>query len=207
MAEREWVGCKGLEVTAEMRVTIAGQASLLLLGNPGYYFDRVPSVLLYPTPYRREQRVGDSGLVEESVGILGESWHRGSIVLSWPTILKRSRRPANGTSLVLHEFAHHLDGLDGGTEGIPPLPTRAAQIEWEQVMADEYNRLLDDLEDDQPTLLDPYGADSPTEFFAVATECFFELPHDLRAEHPDLYRVLAGFYKLEPAEWGAQPGS
>jgi len=104
---------------------------------------------------------------------------------------------------VLHEFAHHLDGLDGATEGIPPLPTRAAQADWKQVMAAEYERLLDDLEADEPTLLDPYAADSPTEFFAVTTECFFELPLDLREFHPDLYRVLAGFYKVEPADWGS----
>jgi Mlc titration factor MtfA (ptsG expression regulator) len=202
-AEREWVGCRGLEVTDEMRVTVAAQASLLLLGNPGYYFERVPSVLLYPTAYRRQQSRGESGIVDEEVGILGESWHRGSIVLAWPVVLEDCLAEPDGSNLVLHEFAHHLDGLDGATEGIPPLPTQAAHDDWERVIGVEYEALLDDLGAGRRTLLDPYAGESKPEFFAVASECFFELPEELRARHAELYRVLANFYCLDPAEWGA----
>lgn len=201
VAEREWVGCRGLDVTDEMRVTIAAHASLLLLGNPGYYFERVPSVLLYPTAYRRPQQRGSSGIVDEEVGILGESWHRGSIVLAWPVVLEDCLAEPDGSNLVIHEFSHHLDGLDGATEGIPPLPSQAAHDEWERVLDAEYERLLDDLSAGRRTLLDPYASESKTEFFAVASECFFELPVELRARHPALYRVLAKFYRLDPAEW------
>lgn len=200
VAERAWEGCNGLQVTEEMQVTIAGQAALLLLGNEGYYFDRVPSILLYPMAYKRMQTDGVGGLVTEETGILGEAWHRGSIVLSWPSVLAGCREQ-DGSNLVLHEFAHHLDGLDGVVDGIPPLPTRHALDQWERIFNAEFAQLHADLKDGYDTLFDPYGAESKAEFFAVVTECFFELPLDMRHEHPDLFRIFAEFYRLNPALW------
>jgi Mlc titration factor MtfA (ptsG expression regulator)/Flp pilus assembly protein TadD len=200
-AERPIVGCKGLVVTEEMKITVAAQAALLLVGETGYYFDRVPSVLLYPGGYVRPQRLGDHHGVIEETELLGESWQRGSIVLSWPAVLAGGRDPHDGQNLVLHEFAHHLDGLDGDMGGMPPLATREAQRHWRAVFDREYALLCDDLADGRPTLLDPYAGTSQAEFFAVATECFFERPVELRARHADLYGCLREFYKVDPADW------
>ncbi|MDX1944471.1 MAG: zinc-dependent peptidase [Pirellulaceae bacterium] len=201
VAEREFVGCQGLMVTDEMKVTVAGQASLLLLGEEGYYFERVPSILLYPGTYVRPQRIGDQNWVDDEVAILGESWQRGSIVLSWPAVLAGGRIPDDGQNLVLHEFAHHLDGLDGEMGGTPPLPSREAERRWKAVLRREYRALCDCLAAGDDTLIDPYGATSEAEFFAVTTECFFERPVLLRDRHRELFDCFREFYKVDPAAW------
>jgi len=203
LAERRFEGCQGLAITDEIRVTIAGQAALMLLGEEGYYFDRVPSVLVYPTRYAREHAVGNAGPVEVDAELLGESWHRGSIILSWPAVLSGGRDPADGRNLVLHEFAHHLDGLDGEMGGTPPLASTQAHDHWRAVFDREYARLCDEVAAGQETLLDPYGTTSQAELFAVATECFFERPAELAVRHPELFACLQGFYKLDPRQWFA----
>ena len=104
-------------------------------------------------------------------------------------------------SVVLHEFAHHLDSLDGEMAGLPPLPTRQAVERWKAVTDREYQQLVDDVEHGRFSLLDSYGATNKAEFFAVATECFYELPRAMQAEHPELYSVLSDFYRIEPSRW------
>jgi Mlc titration factor MtfA (ptsG expression regulator)/Flp pilus assembly protein TadD len=201
VAERKWVGCGGLAVSEEMQVTVAGQAALLLLGEEGYYFDRVPSILLYGSAYVRPHKAGDRHSVDEDATLLGESWQQGSIVLSWPAVLSGGQGDRDGQNLVLHEFSHHLDGLDGEMGGTPPLPTRSAERRWHTVFDREYDRLADDLAAGRETLLDPYGTTSKAEFFAVATECFFERAPAMRARHAELYTCFREFYKIEPASW------
>ena len=203
VAEQRFVGCKGMGITDEVRVTIAAQASLLLLGEEGYYFDRVPSVLVYPIAYVRRHSLGTQHPVEEDLELLGESWQRGSIVLSWPAVLAGGRDASDGQNLVLHEFAHHLDGLDGEMGGTPPLPTADAHLRWRAVIDREYAQLCADAAAGLPTLLDPYGTTSEAEFFAVATECFFERPGDMRERHAELYDCLCGLFKIDPAPWFA----
>jgi Mlc titration factor MtfA (ptsG expression regulator) len=117
----------------------------MILGEEGYYFDRVPSVLVYPSAYVREHSLGWQGPVDEEAELLGESWHRGSIILSWPAVLAGGRDPHDGQNLVLHEFAHHLDGLDGEMGGTPPLPTSTAHRHWREVLDREYAQLCDDV--------------------------------------------------------------
>ena len=200
-AEKSWEGCEGLDVTEEMKITIAAQASLLLLGHdPGYYFDGVHSVLIFPDVITRSGRQ-QSGLIvdEREHEMLGEAWQGGPIVLSWPDVLDGGRNAGDGRNLVLHEFAHHLDGLDGEMGGAPPMPNRADQQRWYRVTEREFQRLVDAAEQRKATLLDSYGASNKAEFFAVSTECFFERPRDMRKRHPDLYEILHDFYRQDPA--------
>lgn len=199
-AERHWVGCRGLEMTEEVKATIAAQAAILLLGVEGYYFDKLPAILVYPGAFVRPHS-RDNLIVDEEAGALGESWHGGNIVLSWTSALAGGRDPQDGHNVVLHEFAHHLDSLDGEAGGHPPQPSRAAAEKWHRVIDAEFDRLLDALDHGQSTLLDPYAAENEAEFFAVATETFFERPAEMLAEHPALYEILRDFYQVDPAEW------
>lgn len=206
VSERTFVGVSGLVVTEEMKVTVLAQAALLLLGVEGYYFDRLAEIYLYPrrvkaalTTYHHRMHHGVP--VDEDVLNLGEAWHDRRVRLSWPDVLRGGRDPHDGLNLVLHEFAHHLDGLDGEMGGLPPQENSAQQQRWEAVMKQEYDRLLADIEAGRETLLDPYGAESQAEFFAVATECFYEQPRELQSEHAPLYGILRDFFHLDPTNW------
>lgn len=194
LAERTWEGGSGLAVTDEMRLTVAGVAALLTLGYEEVTaYERLPSIILYRGAY--------AGAVEGGVeGRLGEAWRRGPIVLSWPDVLRTARRAGCGSNLVLHEFAHHVDGLDGEMDGRPGLGRDDAR-RWETVANWEYDRLVARAQRREVTLLDHYGASNHAEFFAVSTECFFERPHDLRTEHAELYDLLSKFYRQDPTEW------
>jgi Mlc titration factor MtfA (ptsG expression regulator) len=206
VAEKLWVGCGGLEVTDEMRVTIAALACLMVLEiHPTYHYDRIKSVLIYPSSYRQATpRWGFSGDVDESGPVLGEAWHRSPIVLSWKDVLHGVRHPHDGNNVVFHEFAHHLDGIDGEVDGTPPLESREQYRTWDQVFAQEYRRHVKAADAGAPTLLDYYGATNEAEFFAVATECFFECGNALRDDHPRLYEILRGFYRQDTATWPAE---
>ena len=197
VAEKTWVGCGGLAVDDEMKVTVAAQACLLVLGiDYEYHYDKIQSVLLYPDTYLHPPSMSE-GLVHEEHPIYGEAWHRGPIVLSW----KNTRSLAEeGGNLVFHEFAHHLDDLDGDMDGMPPLE-RGQVRQWDRVVEKEYRRLIRASERGRATLLNQYGATNRAEFFAVATECFFERPIALRRRHPELYDILRDFYRQDPAEW------
>jgi hypothetical protein len=183
-------------------VTIAGQACLLLLGVEGYYFDSLKSVLVYPGAFTRPADMpGSYGGIHEDVPLHGESWERGPIVLSWERVLRSGHNTHNECNLVLHEFAHFLDGLDGRADGTPPLETRSQYRTWHRITEEAYRRLLRSSQRGQATLLDHYGATNHAEFFAVATECFFERPVAMRRRHAALYEILQRFYHQDPAVW------
>jgi hypothetical protein len=202
LAEKRFEGCGGQHINDEVRVTIAAQACLLVLGvEPNFYFDGVKTILVYPDAFVVPKRHRAEGfLVEEEDELLGEAWHRGPIVLSWSEVLAGARGPTDGTNLVLHEFAHHLDGLDGSPDGTPPMG-RTQRRQWEQVTDREFRKLATMSAKGRATLLDDYGATDRSEFFAVATECFFERPAALRRKHPELYALLVALYRQDPAEW------
>jgi MtfA peptidase len=207
IAEKSWEGCGGLTVTDEVRVSIAAQACLLLLGVEHDYFDHVRTVLVYPTAYRSpEGEVGPDGVVREGIGRLGEAWRRGPVVLAWDEVRAGGQNHRDGRNVVLHEFAHELDFLDGLLDGTPPLRDAEQYREWQRVMTAEFDRLRADVGWDRATLLDGYGATNPAEFFAVATECFFEKPRQLQERHPEVYGVLRGYYCQDPAGWFARSG-
>jgi MtfA peptidase len=194
IAEKLWVGCGGLKIDDEMRVIIAAQACLLLLGiECEYHYDRLQSVLVYPGTYLHPQGMHFDG----DHAVRGEAWHRGPVVLSWNNTRVKY---ASGGNLVFHEFAHHLDDLDGEMDGAPPLEP-GEERRWTVVVEREYRRLQRDSAARRVTLLDEYGASSRAEFFAVATERFFETPIALAQRHPALYEVLRDFYRQDPARW------
>lgn len=197
VAEKNWIGCAGLKVDDEMKVTIAAQACLLVLAiEHEYHYERIRTILVYPDTYLHPPGSRD-GWIHEETAIAGEYWHRGPVIVSW----SNTRDPDGGGNLVFHEFAHHLDDIDGEMDGTPPLESGRAERHWDDVVTREYNRLVRSSARGEATLLDHYGATSRAEFFAVATECFFERPIELSQRHRDLYDVLRGFYRQNPARW------
>ena len=179
LAEKHFEGCAGLEITDDIRVTVAAQACLLLLGRDNEdYYPKMKSIFVYPHHFfNTQKRVGPGGLVTEGPsGRLGESWYRGPVVLSWDDALHGAADPLDGHNVVFHEFAHQLDSESGGTNGAPLLDHKSQYIAWARVLAQEYGHLVDDLQHHRKTDIDPYGATNPAEFFAVTTECFFEKP-------------------------------
>lgn len=201
VAEQSWEGCAGLTITEEMQVTIAGQACILLLGMPRPdYFSHVTSILVYPTAFAiAGEHVGEDGLVREGIGALGEAWYRGPVILAWDQVLAGGRREQPGKNVVYHEFAHQLDFL-GEWRSSSARARQQRWRRWQQVMHAEYRQLVHAAERGMPTLLDKYGATNPAEMFAVASECFFELPQPMREYHPRLYEVLSDFYGQNPAK-------
>ena len=201
VAEKSWEGCGGLALTEEMQVAIAAQAALLTLGFENEYFPNVETILVYPQGFLvTVRRPGVGGIIEEqTVPYAGEAALRGPVVISWADARRGGREAGDGHNVVLHEFAHKLDMRDGAADGAPYLQD-AAQVEaWSRVMSAEYQRLVERTAAGEPTLMDPYGATNAAEFFAVATECFFELPRRMQGEHPELYGVLRDFYRQDPA--------
>jgi Mlc titration factor MtfA (ptsG expression regulator) len=200
VAEKHWEGCGGLQMTDEVKVTIAAHAALLLLGIDHDWFARVMSILVYPSGFRSPDgwRRSD-GVVDLSVGALGQAWYDGPIVLAWDAVLAGALNAHDGHNVVLHEFAHQLDYLDGVIDGTPPLRSAGDYKTWHSVMTREYEQLKKAAESGRPTLLDTYGAESHAEFFAVATEAFFEKALEMCARHPELYSVLSSYYGQDPA--------
>jgi Mlc titration factor MtfA (ptsG expression regulator) len=201
VAEKSWEGCGGLQMTDEIKVTIAAQACLLVLGLEHNYYDRVLSILVYPHGYRAPPPEDSPAgvIVDAADDRLGEAHYRGPVILSWAEVLKDGRHPRRGRNLVFHEFAHQLDMLDGVIDGTPPLKDEEQARRWHKVMTAEYERLIEESAEGRATLLDEYGTKNEAEFFAVATECFFDKPVPLHHRHPQLYALLSEYYHQDPA--------
>jgi Mlc titration factor MtfA (ptsG expression regulator) len=201
VAEKHFEGCGGLELTDEIKVTIAAGACLLLLRRRTDVYPRLITILVYPAAYvaRSVEPIGGPGVLEGEQVRLGEAWKSGVVVVSWAEVRATAEGRSHGRNLVLHEFAHQLDIEDGASDGTPVLAGRSRYACWAKVMDEEYERLGRLSALGQHTVLDPYGATNPAEFFAVATECFFEKPHALSQHHPALYAELRSFYQQDPA--------
>ena len=199
--EKYWEGCGGLELTDEIKVTIAAQAALLILNREHDYYNGVESILVYPHHYHsRDKNRDGSGVVRNVItGKLGEAWSQGPVVLSWFDSIKGGSNPDDGRNVVYHEFAHKLDLEDGDANGVPPLDDERQVEEWADVMQVEYEHHVALTEKNHATLIDAYGATNAAEFFAVTTECFFEKSVQLQHQHPRLYHVLRGYYRQDPA--------
>lgn len=204
LAEKHFVGCGGLEITDEIRVTIAAQACVLLLHRQTDYYPGLHSILVYPAAYvAKATRHLAGGIVEEGFDVrLGESWHHGSVVLSWDDVRRDSADIRAGHNVALHEFAHQLDASAGQGDNSEVLQRQSTFIAWARVLHKNYLKLQQDLSSNRPTLLGSYAGQDPAEFFAVATEYFFERPKDLQKTYPDLYQELSNFYHQNPAESG-----
>jgi Mlc titration factor MtfA (ptsG expression regulator) len=201
LAEKHFEGCGGMQLTDEVRVTIAAQACVLLLHRETDYYPGLSSILVYPTAYLVPggQRTPDGLVADEPQARLGESWTRGAVVLGWDSVLPRASDLHDGHNVVLHEFAHQLDQEDGVGDGAPILARRSMYVAWARVLGHDFDQLVRDTERHHRTLIDKYGATNPAEFFAVATEAFFEKPRPLRSRHPQLYLQLQQFYRQDPA--------
>jgi Mlc titration factor MtfA (ptsG expression regulator) len=192
-----FVGCQGLEVTDEMRLVVAMQASLLIVQNDPNAYAGLHSVLLYPDEFVvKESEQDDAGVVTEGERVLsGQTFDTARIVLSWRDV-QESGAEDEAYNVVLHEFAHYLDhSIDSA------LTERGHFGSWHETLEREYDALCDAVERGEETIIDPYGAEHLAEFFAVATETFFEQPGALREAHPHLYAELRRFYALDPASW------
>lgn len=202
----------GIELDDEIKLTIAAHAVTLLLNRyrdpRDPVFGGVRAVIVYPNRYRAAvSTIGPGGVVTEGNQIrLGEAWHGpgtgGTIVLSWEDVPRsdrsgvsfENRRSPHAHNVVLHEFAHALDAENGDVNGAPKLEKPGAYTAWASVMAREFAMLRRAAALGIPTLLSAYGATNPGEFFAVATETYFDRPAEMRQHHPDLYTQLEGFY-------------
>ena len=202
LAEKRFYGCGGLTVTDEMRVTIAAEACLLLVNKGGPVYPQLSSILVYPTAVRvqRDERRPDGTVAAGDHQLLGESWSNGKVILSWDDIEEGVGNFSDGHNVVLHEFAHQLDAESGSVNGAPLLRRNSYQS-WARVFSENYEQLRWRRQHGQATVIDQYGATSPAEFFAVATETFFERPRQLFRMRPDLYEELKAYYQLDPRGW------
>lgn len=201
--EKTFVGCDGLNVTDEMRVTIAGKACLLLLNRDAEVYPDLTHILLYPGAFVAQRREVQSGgvVTHTNQGLSGESWSDGRVVLGWDQVLANDLDQPHGHDLVLHEFAHQLDSQTGSTNGAPLLKSADAYQIWSKVMTHEFEQLQTDMEQGFQTIIDPYGATNPAEFFAVTTEAYFRRADALAQYHPALYQQLYTFYRVDPRDW------
>jgi Mlc titration factor MtfA (ptsG expression regulator) len=201
LGEKRFEGCAGLEITDEVRVTIAAHACILLLHRQTDYYPGLSSILVYPHAYAVPAREWlPNGMVIEGVDVRqGESWHHGSVVLSWDSVRRMAADRRACDNVVLHEFAHQLDSSWGRGDSTPILQSRSTFVTWARVLQKEYDTLRSEVSRRRQTLLDDYGATNPAEFFAVATECFFQRPQEMLKEHPELYQELRQFYQQDPA--------
>jgi len=198
MAEKHWEGCDGLQLTDRIRLCIAAQAALLILRIDHDYYRTVKTILVYPSTYVVPR--ADGPVVRETP-VHGQAVHGGPVILSWDAAAGGAMNPDDGLNVVFHEFAHALDLLDGLADGTPPLGSRDEFDAWVRDMTEHYEDLVGKVQAGRRSTLQAYGATNPAEFFAVATEAFFEKPQSLRRKLPDLYDRLHEFYRQDPAAW------
>jgi Mlc titration factor MtfA (ptsG expression regulator) len=203
MAEKVFIGCNGLAITDDIRVTIAAQACLLLLNRRTAYYPNLRQILVYPGAFivNRVHTDGTGVLQDQRQVLAGESWSQGQVILSWEDAVEGAAVPDDGRNVVIHEFAHQLDQEKGHANGAPILARREHYERWSRVLGQAFGNLQARSGNPEPSLLSDYGATHPAEFFAVISEVFFEQPLRMAAEHPELYRELAAFYCVDPASW------
>ncbi len=205
--QKKFVGCDGLVVDDEMRVTIAGLACLLVLNRPTGVYPGLHTILVYPSAFMvPRKQVDEAGVVTEArQDLLGESWGDGRVVLSWDHVLHGAHDWTDGQNVVLHEFAHQLDSESGNNNGAPYLGSATNYRNWSEVLSRDFANLRMEAMYRQHSVMDHYGATSPAEFFAVATETFFEKPWQMAERHGALFGELFKFYRVDPRAWQPEP--
>jgi Mlc titration factor MtfA (ptsG expression regulator) len=203
LATKQFKGAGGLEVDDEMRVTIAGQACILLLNRDAACYPKLRTVIVHRKPYA--ELAGDAftsarNLDDSVVEILGKS-HGGMVEVAWDEAKLGARLADDGNNVTFHEFAHQLDRKDGILDGVPVHPDTHGYGPWAAVLSKEFGELHAAVAADAPRLMQDYGATDPVEFFAVATETFFERPAHMQRRHPELYTALKDFYRVDPVSW------
>ncbi|HYC33103.1 MAG TPA: M90 family metallopeptidase [Gemmatimonadales bacterium] len=195
-----WEGCGGLVLTEEMQLVIAAHACLLVLEHPGEPYPALRNVLVYPGTFRprRFSWTPSADAAEVPGPALGESWKHGVVILAWDSAESGASDAGDGRNVVLHEFAHQLDGTDGRLDGTPRLPDAASLAAWASMLEEQFRSLQEEAGSGTQRVLDHYGATDEAEFFAVATEAFFERPAELLRERPALYESLREYYRQDP---------
>ena len=198
-AEKSWEGIFDFEVTDEVKLTISATAGLLTLGlTKPYYFDRVKTIIVYPGPIKN-QRLNRGFLVShEDAYYSGLAWQGGPLVFSWPNSLRGAKLKGDGVNVVIHEFIHHIDGLDGEMGGSPIIESEELRTRWKAVFDRRFRELVEDLDSNRNPLIDEYAATSLAEFFAVAGENFFDSPERLQQDMPDVYELLKDYFDVDP---------
>ena len=198
--EKTITGAGGLSVDSSMRVYIAAQACLLILNLDLEYFRGWSEVIVYPHTFVVSREEYDSsGVVHETRRALaGEAWRRGPVILSWSDARAGASPHGPASNVILHEFAHKLDMLNGAPNGMPPLHYGMVREEWTAALSQAYESLYQQVERHHHTAIDPYAAESPAEFFAVLTEVFFQQPERLNHLYPDVYWQLRLYYRQDP---------
>jgi Mlc titration factor MtfA (ptsG expression regulator) len=201
IAEKHWEECGGMKISDEVKVVIAALASIPLLNLRHAYYRNVMSILVYPDTFKvPNQQLRGGGIVQEgSSATLGLASLQGPVVLAWDAVRRGNENAEDGRNVVLHEFAHKLDMLDRFADGAPPLGSRQQYRAWARIMTEEFDGLKEQARKGRRTLLDKYGATNPAEFFAVATEHFFEQPRQMQRKHEPLYGLLVDYYRQDPA--------
>lgn len=198
-SEKNWEGCDGLVLTDEIKQAVAASAGLMVLRHPDWFFDHTKTILIYPRPYVAtvDPKYQNARLGGEFARA-GETIYRGPVVLNWKDIRRATRSPHHGNHLVIHEFAHQLDMINGpNVDGLPPLPENIDEAEWRQKMHAEFLAARQMVENGYHILIDDYGLTEESEFFAVASELYFQLPEELAEYHPNVFDLLQQFYELD----------
>jgi len=203
LAEKTFIGCNGVKITDEIKITIAAQACLLILNRKTDYYAKLQTILVYPRAFIKEQQNINSDGVQytHKQALAGESWDFGKVVLSWQDTVDGAQIPDNGRNVVIHEFAHQLDQENGKANGAPILDKGHSYQCWSHVFLAQFNLLKQQAIAGIPSLFDHYGATNPAEFFAVASEVFFEQSQALHQTHPSLYSQLKQYYQVDPMHW------
>ena len=197
VAEKNWEGCGGLTLSDEHRITVAAQIARMTLHFEAEYFDDVQSILLYPVAYtaKASEHLGSGVVVEGPSDRLGEAWYRGPVILAWADVLHTARHSGSRQNVVIHEFAHQLDMRNGShADGYPTIESPRIAEEWLRVMPQALERLTELCRSGVASVLDCYGATNPAEFFAVASESYFQQPKELKQQWPHVFELLDGFY-------------
>ncbi|MDH4018228.1 MAG: zinc-dependent peptidase [Xanthomonadales bacterium] len=205
--QKTFTGAGGLEITDEVRVTIAAEACMLLVNRKTGVYPALRYIIVYPSAFVVDRPQGSAeGVVSEGrKGLLGESWSNGKVILAWDNVLHGSSNFVDGQNVVLHEFAHQLDSESGSTNGAPILTGKNCLRTWASTLSGEFEDLQKDAWKGKRSLIDHYGATNPAEFFAVSTETFFEKPEQMAKHHTELFEVLKCYYRIDPRDWQSPP--
>ncbi|WP_017293107.1 M90 family metallopeptidase [Geminocystis herdmanii] len=205
LEEKQFVGKNGFIITEEVKLSIASQACILLLGdkeNKRNYFPYLKYIYVYPDIILENQKSPENPIILLGLSSVGnKSGHDGVIYLSWTEVAKQSQFPSKGENVILHEFAHQLDQAFGNATGMPRLRNLQESLAWREIFTQEYYNHCQGVKNQQPTVIDAYGALNPAEFFAVVTEGFFLKPRLLQTYHPLLYEQLSRYYNVSSIEW------
>lgn len=205
--EKDWEGCNNFQVTTESQWIVASSAGLMVLAYDDWYFDRTKSILIYPTPYVAKED-GRSSFLQTSIPALmgeysraGQTIYRGPVIVNWQDIQSASQGKNNGDNLVIHEFSHQLDMINSPyADGLPPLPHGINEQLWKTSFRAEFQTARSLVEQGHRVLMNDYGLTQESEFFAVGSEYYFQIPTLLAEFHPKLFSLLNDFYQLDLRE-------